>query len=67
MKTFYSNDFRGEWPVPTAALVSAKDEASARVKFRALFKKHNIPQGPSDKWTVHEFTGEPLMLSRGDY
>lgn len=66
MRTFYTNDFEGRWPVPVGAVVLAKDKAEARRKFQAMFKKHDLVQGM--EWTVHEvFTGPAVMLSAGDY
>jgi hypothetical protein len=67
MKTYYTNDFTGHWPVGAAAVVLAEDEADARRKFLALFEKHGLPQY-DDTWTVHELTeGPAVMLVDGDY
>ncbi len=66
MKTFYTNDFTGHYPVGTAAVVIAKDGEDARRKFRAMFKKHNLPQ--CYKWTIHELTeGPAVILIDGNY
>ena len=67
MKTYYTNDFYGHYPVGTGAVVRAKDKTEARRKFRALFKKDGLQCQPGT-WTVHELAeGPAVMLSNGNY
>lgn len=67
MRLFSSKDFEGHWPVGTAAVVMAEDEAAARVLLLAELKEHHLSVG---EFTLQEIPmGKPLavVLSDGDY
>lgn len=77
MRTFYTNDFVGHWPVGTGAVVLAKDKSEARRKLRALLKKHGLIQTVTvgaerevrkHEWTIQEVTeGPAVMINDGEY
>jgi len=67
MKVYYSTDFKGFWPVGTAAIVIAEDEAQAKSLLELQIKDAGLP--PS-KFTVKELeTSETkaIILRDGDY
>lgn len=67
MKVFTVNDFTGFWPVGTAAVVVAENEASARKLLEAKLAERRLP---ADGFTLHELSTEApsvLILCDGDY
>lgn len=67
MKVFYSNDFTGKWPVPTAAIVIAPDEEIAKLQ---LARELLVMGLPGKNFTVTEVdVTKPavLILSDGEY
>ena len=72
---FVTNDFMGQWPVGTAAIVWAVDRQTAQRRFRAAFKKAKLPDD-GGKFTVWPYV-EPhpdaigassvLILNDGNY
>jgi len=73
MRIYTSNDFHGFWPVGTAAVIVAHDEATARLKLIAALGERKI-QPPPGK-SLDDFTLVPLdptkpevrILRDGDY
>jgi hypothetical protein len=69
MRTYYTNDFEGQWPTGTAAVVVALSEADARRKFNAMLRRHSLSRRCNgDVYTIHEVTNGPaIMLQDGNY
>jgi hypothetical protein len=69
MRVFTSDDFAGHWPVGTAAVVVAPDEAAARVLLLAELATHGLADQPRG-FTLRELdTVVPaaVVLNNGDY
>lgn len=69
MKVFTSNDFKGHWPVPTAAVVVAIDEAEARRMLNERLSLEEIPQ-KEPSFTLQQVNCREtavLLLSCGEY
>lgn len=69
MKVFYSNDFRGHWPVGTAAIVVAKDQDEARrlLIIQAKFRGLDLSD---DDFTLKELSTDwrgAVILADGNY
>lgn len=67
MKVFYSNDFKGHWPVGTAAVVVAPDVATAHETLAEKLRSQGLP---GDKFTileVHLDEPEVFILCNGEY
>lgn len=73
MKVFTCSDFTGVYPVGTAAVVVAADEAAARDLMRAqLMQLAKVSRGyvPSDDFTLQELATDlphVVVLCDGDY
>ena len=69
MRVFYSNDFRGHYPVGTSAVIVARDKDEAFV----LLTSRLIGMGlgtDNDNFTVHEVQTDVTgvtILQDGDY
>lgn len=69
MKVFTCNDFKGAWPVGTAAVIVADNIGEARAALMAELSRLNLPQGV-DPITIHQVhTSKPqvIILCDGDY
>lgn len=66
-KVYYSNDFKGRWPVGTAALVVANDEAEARTLLQAELDKKGLPQSEFTLKRVSRAEVGVTILADGDY
>ena len=69
MKVFWSTDFRGFYPVGTAAVVVARNEDEARRLLRQKILDHGLPD-PFDEFTVTELdisSPKAVILRDGDY
>jgi hypothetical protein len=67
-KVYYSKDFKGKWPVGTAALIVANDEEEARTLLKAKAQELGLPG--DDKFTVHRVSRAEvgvIILHDGDY
>lgn len=68
MRVFYSNDFRGFWPVGTAAVIVANDLNEAHVLLTS--KLIGMGLGADQDFTVTELKTDStnvVVLNDGDY
>ena len=68
MRVFYSNDFRGHWPVGTSAVIVARDLDEAHVLLTN--KLIGIGLGTNQNFTVQELKTDStnvVILQDGDY
>lgn len=54
MKVFTSNDFKGYWPVGSAAVIVAENEEQARRMLNAVFMVQGPKQYPDHRYTLVE-------------
>ncbi len=67
MKVFVSTDFKGHYPVGTAAIIVAKDKRSARNLLKAALEEDGLP---TDDFSLREIdVTQPRaeILNDGDY
>ena len=67
MKVFYSVDFKGHWPVGTAALVIAKDAARARRLMGDELYRQGLPIDPFSLKELDTSSPSVIILNDGDY
>ena len=69
MRVFYSTDFRGYWPVGTAAVVVARDRDEAWALLKGRLSSMGLWR-EGDHFTVDELSTEKesvVMLHDGNY
>lgn len=69
MRVFYSNDFRGHWPVGTAAVIVARNLDEAYTLMLSKLIGMGLGKDQSD-FTVHEVATDAtgvIVLQDGDY
>ena len=69
MNVYTHNGFTGRWPVPTAAVVVAKDKRHAVRLLQSKLKTQDLEQKISAKdfTLVSADTADVIILSGGDY
>lgn len=68
LKVFYNTSFKGRWPVGTAALVVAENQATAALMLHDELVKHGIRQPIVHADMVElELTPQAIVLLDGDY
>lgn len=69
MKLFTCTDFLGHWPVGTAAVVVAPDEAIARTLLLAVLREHGLGDQSAGFTLIEVNTTVPnaVVLRDGDY
>ena len=67
MKVFVCNTFEGHYPVGTAAVIVAENEAQARELLIADLKARNLFVSDFDVWELHTGSPAAYVLQDGDY
>ena len=70
MRVFYSNDFRGDYPVGTSAVIVARDKDEAHVMLTSKLIGMGLPPRADDDITIHEVPTDctsVTVLQDGDY
>lgn len=70
MRVFYSNNFRGHYPVGTSAVIVARDKDEAHVLLTSKLIGMGLPPRPDDNITIHEVPTDctsVTVLQDGDY
>lgn len=70
MRVFYSNDFRGHWPVGTSAVIVARNKDEAYTLLTAKLIGMGLAPGADDNFSIHEVQTDRTgvyVLQDGDY
>lgn len=70
MRVFYSNDFRGYWPVGASAVIVARDKDEAYILLTSKLIGMGLAPGPDDNFTINEVQTDVTgvyVLQDGDY
>lgn len=64
---FVCTDFKGRWPVGTAAVIEAEDERTARRLLADELERAGLVQDENYPPSVKPFAGPVEILNDGDY
>jgi len=70
LKVFWTDDFKGHYPVGTAAVVVATSTEDAYTRLDTELSQHGLPQAGKGHYTLHEVDltkGAAIVINNGDY